>query len=91
MIVNYPGSDSYFTTQIIGTETKLDGTYDGWCVDTDRVIYANTSYTVNVYSSYEALPVGLVEHPENFPKVNWIINQNYVGKSITKRWYLYIW
>ena len=34
----------------------------------------------NVFSSYESLPAGLVDHPENFDLVNWIINQDFVGK-----------
>ena len=58
----------------------LTGVYEGWCIDTDRLISDNTNYTAKVYSSYEPLPAGLVEHPENLDLVNWIINQNYVGK-----------
>jgi hypothetical protein len=78
MQVKYPvaGGDSYFQTTVSGG-TDLDGTYDGWCVDTDNVIY-QIPYTAKVYSSYELLPDGLVEIPENLDLVNWIINQGFV-------------
>ena len=78
-IVAYPGPDSYFLTTL-SNGGPLNGTYEGWCVDTDHYITPGTSYTSKVYSSYEALPAGLVEHPENFDLVNWIINQEFVGK-----------
>jgi hypothetical protein len=82
MVVAYPGSGfgdpSYFDVTISGG-TSLDGTYDSFCVDTDRTISPGTTYTANVYSSYEALPDGLLEFPENLDLVNWIINQELVG------------
>jgi hypothetical protein len=82
MSVQYPysGGPSYFPVTTVTGGTSLDGTYEGWCVDTDHVIYQNTDYTANVYSSYESLPDGLVEYPENLDLVNWIINQGYVGQ-----------
>ncbi|UCD52870.1 MAG: hypothetical protein JSW27_09565 [Phycisphaerales bacterium] len=82
MSVEYPygGGPAYFPTTTVTGGTSLDGTYLGWCVDTDNVIYQNTPYTVNVYSSYETLPDGLIEYPENLDKVNYIINQGYVGQ-----------
>ena len=76
----YPGPESYFMATLTGGGA-LNGTYEGWCVDVDHTIYPNKNYTANVFSSYEALPAGLVEHPENFDLVNWIINQDFVGKS----------
>jgi hypothetical protein len=37
-----------------------------------------------VYSSYDtSLPEGLVEYPLNLPMVNWILNQDFVGKEST--------
>jgi hypothetical protein len=80
MSVQYPnaGDPSYFVTTVSGG-TILDGVYDGWCIDTDNTIDQNTSFTANVYSSYEAIS-GLVEHPENLDLVNWIINQGFVGQ-----------
>lgn len=80
MSVQYPysGGPSYFPQTTV-TGDPLTGTYEGWCVDTDHVIYQNINYTANVYSSYETLPEGLIEYPENLDLVNWIINQGYVG------------
>jgi len=73
----YEGGPSYFQTTV--SNGVLGGTYDGWCVDTDNVIYQNTDYTADVYSSYESLPAGIIEYPENLDLVNWILNQNFVG------------
>lgn len=82
MSVQYPytGGPSYFPVTTISGGGALNGSYEGWCVDTEHVIYQNTPYNANVFSSYEALPAGLVDHPENFDLVNWIINQDFVGK-----------
>lgn len=73
------GDPSYFDVTISGG-TVLDGTYDNWCITTDRYITQGETYTANVYSSYEALPAGLVDFPENLDLVNWIINQHFVGQ-----------
>jgi hypothetical protein len=83
MSVTYPygGGPAYFPHTYVSGETTLDGDYYGWCVDTDNVIYQNTNYTANVYSSYEDLPEGTVEYPGNLDLVNWILNQNYVGQT----------
>jgi hypothetical protein len=82
MKVKYPttGGPSYFPETTVTGGTILDGVYEGWCADTDNVIYQNTNYTANVYSSYEDLPAGLIEYPENLDLVNWIINQGFVGQ-----------
>ncbi len=81
MSVQYPyaGGPAYFPVTTV-TGDPLTGTYEGWCADTDHVIYQNTVYTADVYSSYEPLPLGLIEYPENLNLVNWILNQNYVGQ-----------
>lgn len=82
--VKYPvaGGASYFTTTVTNGGV-LDGTYEGWCVDVDHYIYENVQYSVEVYSSYNPVvgTLGLVEFPENIDKVNWIINQDFVGKT----------
>ena len=83
--VAYPGSagvPSYFDTTVWGGGT-LDGTYDGWCVDMSRNISPGDTYTAKVYSSYEGLPAGVVDKPENLDLVNWIINQDF---STTYTW-----
>jgi hypothetical protein len=79
MQVSYPGTafgaPSYFDVTISGG-TLLDGTYDDYCVDSERGIDRDFPYMANVYSSYETLPPGVVDYPENLDLVNWIINQD---------------
>jgi hypothetical protein len=84
MKIDYPvwGSASYLKTTI--TEGGLlNGTYNSWCIDADNVIYNNTDYLVKVISSYdpEFINQDLVEKPQNMAMVNWIINQNFPGKT----------
>ncbi len=85
LTVQYPatGSTSYFKSTVTNGGI-LDGTYEGWCIDTDNTINNNTAYTVKVYSSLDGNFdfLGLVDKPENLPLVNFILNQNYVGQSI---------
>jgi len=81
--VTYPygGGPAYFPhTYINGLDDVQMDVYS-WCVDTDHVIYQNTWYTANIYSSYETMPLGLIEYPENLDMVNWILNQGYVGQA----------
>ncbi|MGX1930486.1 hypothetical protein [Flagellimonas sp. 2504JD4-2] len=69
--------DSYFNLTIDNTE--LAGDYGAWCVDVDLSLDADQCFEADVYSSYEDLPAGKFEHPENFDLVNWILNQNFIG------------
>jgi hypothetical protein len=80
MKVVHPGGDSYFNVTV-SDGGVLNGTYDDWCIDTDHSISPGHAYQAMVYSSYEDLPEGLVEFPENLDLVNYIINQGYVGQS----------
>ena len=84
MSVKYPsaGDPAYFETTVTGG-TVLDGVYDGWCIDLGRTINQNVNYTANVYSSYEEVPDGTVDKPENLHLVNWVINQGFVGQQST--------
>ena len=76
------GTDgSPYMTVLITNGAFLDGTYDGWCFDADHYISDSIAYEANVYSSYETLPAGLIEYPENLDIVNYILNQDYVGKT----------
>ena len=75
------GDPAYFPEVTITGGTNLDGVHLGWCADTDLGITADTYYLAKVYSSYESLPAGKVEYPENLDLVNWILNQDYVGQS----------
>ena len=73
---------AYFPEVII-SNGDLEGTYPGWCIQTSVPINPGQDYLADVYSSYGNLN-DLVEHPENFPRVNWLINQGFVGKESDK-------
>ncbi len=79
----YDGGPSYFPQVNITTPGGLYGTYLGWCVDTEGHIDVNTPYCAKVVSSYDPTSQlgSLVDKPENLDLVNWIINQDFVGKA----------
>jgi len=74
------GPESYWVTTITNGGA-LNGTYEGWCADIDEPIDEDTYYQADVYSSYETIPPGYIEKPQNLDLVNWVINQDFVGKS----------
>ncbi len=82
MVLTHPGGgfgqSSYFDVTILG-ESLLAGMYDDYCVDTAHTIAPGATYTADVFSSFDALPDGLVDFPENLDLVNYILNQGYVG------------
>ena len=55
MSVQYPydGGAAYFPQTTVTGGGILNGNYEGWCADIDHTISQYTSYTANVYSSYE--------------------------------------
>ena len=71
--------DSYFNLNI--SDTYLAGDYDAWCVDQDATLDDEECFVADVYSSYETLPAGEFEQPENFPNVNWLVNQDFIGQE----------
>jgi hypothetical protein len=82
--ISYPGDtnllkDSYWDIEIEGIP------YDAWCVDTDRTMTPGGTYEVAMWSSLDTdalIPIfDPFETPGNFTKVNWILNQDFVGKS----------
>lgn len=75
-----PTGQSYFEITI--TDSGLfNGAYPGWCGDWTTHIQHDVQYSTRFYSPYSEIPEGLVDHPENLDEVNWIINQNFVGKN----------
>jgi hypothetical protein len=81
MLKHLQNASSYFSINIQDSGL-LNGTYPGWCVDWNRPIEDDRPYNIKFYSSYnENLPPGFVAKPENLDKVNWLINQNFVGKN----------
>ncbi|NET14105.1 MAG: hypothetical protein F6K08_15315, partial [Okeania sp. SIO1H6] len=92
----YDQGNSFFNIEILD-DPILGGVRDGWCIDTDREIDTGidlpgfdkegTTYSAKVFSSYEELPPeligeGVIENPENFNKVNHIINQNWADRDL---------
>ncbi|MDJ0597351.1 MAG: SdrD B-like domain-containing protein [Crocosphaera sp.] len=85
---NNPGTgfgDPSYLNLNINSGSTLDGLYDAWCVDTDRLLFGASKG--KVFSSYEELPPellgpGNIEKPENLDSVNWIINQGLVGTEL---------
>lgn len=78
---SYPGYDQSYFQVLISGGTSLDGTYDGWCIDTDHNVHT-VPYIANVYSSNGTLPyLEFLEYPENLDLVNYILNQHFVGES----------
>ncbi len=80
--VAYPGGDSYFNSTIVGAG-DLDGTYDGFCVDTSRGISPGRTYDAYLTSSYDAAAADLVDYPENLDLVNWVVNQDFASQGYT--------
>ena len=75
-------SEAYFHSVKLTNAGVLNGTYDGWCADDDTAITTDKQYVgADVYSSYEALPAGLVEKPYNLDLVNWVLNQDFLNKD----------
>ncbi|MBN4085118.1 hypothetical protein JYT89_02115 [Flavobacteriaceae bacterium AH-315-B10] len=73
-----PGVDSYFTIDIL--DSNLSGVnIPAWCVDVDLSLGIEGPLDFAVYSSYEELPAGNFENPDNFDLVNWILNQSFIG------------
>lgn len=59
----------------------LKGNYPGWCADWNYRIEDGIDYNSTFWSSLSSsVPTDVVNKPENLDEVNWLINQNMVGK-----------
>lgn len=76
------GAPSYLDVEVL-TEGVMKGWYDSYCIDTDRSISVNEEdiYKAKVHFSYSPEAAALVEYPENLDLVNFILNQDWVGKT----------
>lgn len=86
-----PGENAYFTFDILNSNLEATG-LEGWCGDVDGYLGVEGPYNFNVYSSYGDFPAeGNFENPQNMPKVNWLLNQDFIGKvsSISGEVYTY--
>ena len=77
LLIHYPNAESYFGISI-SEGGILNGDYDGWCSDDDKLIYRETPYHAIVYSSInsEADLSSVVDRPENLYKVNYLLNKD---------------
>jgi hypothetical protein len=82
VVITHMGDETYYNINLYNTGT-LDDQHNGWCMDTDIGYYWGGVYDVDIYSTYDPdfLAMGLVEYPENFDLVNYIVNQHYVGQT----------
>jgi hypothetical protein len=82
--VKYPstGSPAYFPEVYVTEAGVYNGTYRGWCAQSTVRIEQFTKYPAGIFSSLDNLTgKDVVEHPENLDKVNWILNQGFVGRE----------
>ena len=75
------GERSSFTIRL-SSAGVLDGEYEGWCVDADHYISRGRDYSASLYWTYEKIPVGVVEKPQNFDVVNYLVNTYQAGAQI---------
>lgn len=71
-------NNSYFDLNI--SDTALAGDYSAWCIDQDATLENGDCFVADVYSSYDTLPIGALEKPENLDLLNWLYNQNLIGQ-----------
>ena len=81
------GSESsYF--DILISDGDLQGSLHAWCVDQEATLNNGAKVKADVFSSYDQtqetkdIISDVITTPDNFPAVNWLINQDYVGKLI---------
>ena len=70
---------SYFQTIVL--DGRLEGVYEGWCLDSYATIQTKKGHVGKVYSSLSKNIPDLFEYQENLPLINWVINYDFVGKD----------
>ena len=68
IMVDYPyaGGPSYFPELMVSHGGFLDGTYLGWCIDTDRTINQNQLYSAMVSPARRHCQWGLSSTPRTW-------------------------
>ncbi|MDG5800148.1 hypothetical protein QA597_07235 [Marinilabiliaceae bacterium ANBcel2] len=81
-------SDAYFENITLDFSSPLfsdEGIYTGYCIDSSEGIEENEVYSGTIYSIYdENMPGTILKDEEklsNFVKVNWLLNQHFVGEE----------
>lgn len=77
-----PGASAYFDLTLTGDSVLAGVDIPAWCVDIAGDLGVESNLVFDVYSSYaDNIPTNRVDNPENFDKVNWLINQTYIGEA----------
>ena len=58
----------------------LTGTHDAWCIDPGTLITNQPYGSTRLYSTYSPEAANFVDKPQNYDLVNYLINQEWVGK-----------
>ncbi|MBJ7901194.1 MAG: hypothetical protein GC158_15030 [Cyanobacteria bacterium RI_101] len=74
--------DGFISNPTLAGQNILNGWKNVWCVDVDRTAWVNGLFNAKVFSTYN-IPTNEVnvDIPGNLDLVNWVLNQNYVGKE----------
>jgi len=81
----WPAPTSYLQMEILSDNAgTLKGVYENWCVNTsiNMAHLLGQQIPALLYSSYEEIPDGVVDYPENFPLINYLINHYAVGDVV---------
>lgn len=81
----YPAPTSYLKMEILSDNAgALKGVYENWCVNTSISLDNSLNQEIEalLYSSYEEIPDGIVDYPDNFPLLNYLINNYAVGDEV---------
>jgi len=79
------GTSFYFDEVVLTEAGILNGTYGAWCVDLDRIMRPPACFDALVLPAVEPFDQGdfdFMLYPENLPKVNWILNQSFLGENL---------
>jgi len=73
------GSAAQYRLEMRGDYPLNGNGFNGWCLDKNTEVRTGRWYDAAVLWDWEDLD-GIVEHPENMDLVEWIVNQNMVGR-----------
>ena len=79
-----PGVDSYFDLTLTGDSVLTGTALPAWCVDVAGSLNVESDLVFDVYSSYsdiDSIPTNRIDKPQNFDKINWIVNQSFIGQT----------
>lgn len=80
-LVAVSGEPVSYINATISDAGWLNGVYEGWCIDEEHGLATNVVYAGSkVYCTINGDADPLVHEPENFDNLNWLINQDFVGK-----------